>query len=765
MKSRLITWLLAGMVLVSGTGVRGELSGDIVETLQNLPLTFTPNVGQWDSQVLFQADAGPVTIWITRTGITYQMTRRSVAATSGSPRGGQYEQLLLRVTLPGAREEFVAVGEESIERHTNFLIGNDPRGWWTDLPGYRAVCLSQVYPGIDLRFYGRGDGLLEYDFIVAPGADPGLIRINYDGAESMTVNEAGELVIGTPWNRVIEKCPQIFQASSDGRSSVTGAYRLVDRFCFGFEIGDYDPTRPLVIDPTLAYSTYLGGGGSDIIEDMVVDATSSVYVTGYTSSRNFPLQTPYQTTFAGIDAFVSKLSFAGDALVFSTYLGGMWDDYGRGIAVGSNGRIYVTGETESSNFPIMNAADPTLAGEKFDAFVTVLNASGNSLVFSTFLGGAMDDYGRDIAVSPAGTVYVTGETKSTDFPTLNPFQAALASSNKPDAFVTMYSATGVVSGSTYLGGAGDDYGQAIAWADTGGVGIAGKTNSANFPLQNPLQSTLQGATDIFFARFNAAGNGLVYSSYLGGSANELLGGLVFGSGGAATLTGSTESADFPIVAELQTDQTGWDAFISRVTPDGSALQFSTYLGGVSADYGQAVALDAATGTIYLTGETFSNNFPTVDPYQSGLNGTSDVFVAGISADGSTLNLSSYLGGSTGLDYGTSVGFSGSLFVAGYTYSTDFPMQAAFQDSHRGGNTDGYIARMILHPICADINGNGSGPDIADLVYMVAFMFQGGPEPPLPAACDINGDGSIADIADLVDLVTYMFQGGSAPSCW
>jgi len=448
------------LLLRIGRSESPELQRQVaVRNLSSMPLAFTENEGQWDDQALFRANAGGVTMWFTQNGTYYQFTRRIPRTPVGAqglapwaysrtplrndPPGrfdhepDSIETMAIKTSFVGANLNPEVVGEGLMEYKCNYFIGNDPAEWYTDVPNYRAVCLKEVYPGIDLRYYGNGRQL-EYDFVVSPGADPAKIAIRYDGALSLSVNSNGELVVKTEWGEVIEQRPVVYQTQGDQRIPLEGTYKVSENHSFAFALGDdYDPKLSLVIDPTLVYSTYLGGNDDEVATDIAIDANGNAYVTGYTLSSDFPTSNPYQTDQPGIDVFVTKLNSTGNGLVYSTYLGGSgnemidnwWWDHGPSIAVDGSGSAYISGYTESTDFPTQNPYQTDQPAA--DAFITKLNGAGNGLVYSTYLGGDGWDGGYAIAIDGSGNAYVTGSTWSDNFPTQNPYQTY-----KPSAIPT-----------------------------------------------------------------------------------------------------------------------------------------------------------------------------------------------------------------------------------------------------------------------------------------------------------------------------------------
>jgi len=470
---------------------------------------------------------------------------------------------------------------------------------------------------------------------------------------------------------------------------VGGEYRLIDGTRVGFKIEQYNSSYPLVIDPVLKYSTYLGGNGDDAGTGIAIDSNDDAYVTGWTLSSNFPTRNPIQGSHAGNwDVFVTKFNVAGNTLVYSTYLGGDGEDRSPSIDVDSNGDAYVTGLTSSSNFPTRNPIQGSHAGN-WDAFVTKFNAAGNVLAYSTYLGGNVDDAGTDIAIDSNGNAYVTGYTDSSDFPTRNPIQGSHASNW--DAFVTKFNAAGnALVYSTYLGGNDLDDGCGIAVDSYGDAYVTGYTDSSDFPTRNPFQGSCAGDFDAFVTKLNAAGNTLFYSTYLGGNGDDRGFGIAVDSNSDAYVTGWTLSSDFPTRNPIQGSNAGdFDAFVTKLNVAGNTIAYSTYLGGNGDDRGFGIAVDS-NDNAYATGWTGSSNFPTLNPFQESYAGNRDAFVTKFNAADNTLAYSTYLGGNgddRGL--GAAVDSNDDAYVTGSTYSSNFPTLNPFQESY-AGNEDAFV---------------------------------------------------------------------------
>jgi hypothetical protein len=570
----------------------------------------------------------------------------------------------------------------------HFLIGAVPDPNPEDVPSFGEIIYRELYPGIDLS-YGSENGRLKSEFHVRSGADPGSIRLQYEGAERVEIDALGALVLHTAAGILREEAPETYQIAHGRREPVASRFRIQIDGAVTFDVGAYDRERTLIIDPVLTASTYLGGSGFENATAVAVDSTGYIYVAGWTDSSDLRTVNALRpTSGGGVDAFVAKFSPDGKTLIYCTYLGGNGDDRAFGLAVDSAGNAYVTGWTYSTNFPF---AQNSYSGGR-DAFIAKLNASGSAVAFSAYLGGSGADSGNAIAVDAAGNAYITGDTTSTNLPVLNAFQTV--SRGQSEVFVAKFGPLGTLLYSTYIGGAGDDFGRSIAVDGAGNAYVTGSTTSTNFPTMNAFQQTSGGNQDVFVAKLNTYGTALVYSTYLGGSGGTL-GSPEYGTGiavdvsGAAYVTGVTSSANFPLMAPLRsTFGGGVDAFVAKLNASGNGLAYSTYLGGSSLDYGQAIGVDPA-GNVYVAGYTASTDFPVVGALQGTNAGRYDGFIAQISPGGGLLVQSTYLGGS-GSDaiYGLAVR-NGGIYVAGQTQSTDFPLQNAVQ-TLIGGAMDGFM---------------------------------------------------------------------------
>jgi len=674
-----------------------------------LPLSFEMNEGQADSGVSFFSRGPGYGIFFSpdkvRLVLHYALTQSKLEIPVFHKNPTNYGVDLINMELNNANINSNIEPMDKLPGVCNYFIGNDRTKWHTGIKLYSGVKLTNIYPGIDLKYYGN-QGQLEHDFTVTPGVDPGIIQWKISGTENKNINESGDLVLKTPHGEVDWKSPQCYQWVDGQKQVVEGHYSLLPGDLIGFKIGIYRKDLPLVIDPYLVYSTYLGGSNRDSISGIAVDASGDAYVYGYTSSINFPTITgAFQTSLKGSsNLFVTEFNPSGSALIYSTYIGGSGIDISYGMVLDGSNNVYITGQTDSPDFPMVNAYQTTTGG----VFVSEVNPTGNGLVYSTYLGGG-GDIGYGIAVDGTGSAYVTGLTKSTTFPTVNPFQAAFAGSIG-NAFITKFSPGGnTLDYSTYLGGSlggslgTGDAGSAIAVDGTGAAYITGSTKSTNFPTLNPYQATLNGSQNAFVTKINPVGNTLAYSTYLGGNNGSVLGlsgnSIAVDSSGCAYVTGSTNATDFPILNAFQSANGGGgtDAFLTKFNPAGNSVAFSTYLGGNGDDIGFGIALDPSND-IYLAVYTSSTNMPMVNPIQSTLPGSGSIFVGEFTPTASSLIYSTYWGGSS-YDEPDAIALdnSGDAYVAGTMIGGTFPTVNPYQASYGGGVWDGFVFEIANGP--------------------------------------------------------------------
>jgi hypothetical protein len=663
-----------------------------------LPLSFVPNRGQTDARVRYSAQAPGLGFFLTRDKAVLSLTK-----------GKRGTALELRFVGANPHPRIVPGRRGSGE--VNYLTGSQRK---TGLPTYGEVTYRDLWPGIDMIFRGQG-GKLKYEFHVAPGADPSRIRLSYAGTDGLSLARTGDLLIATALGSLRDSRPRTYQRADGHLTRVESSYALSGSgSSYGFTLGSYDPNRPLVIDPGLAYSTYLGGTGSDSGYGIAVDSSGNAYVSGSTGAADFPTTAGAFDTSQNVpdDIFVAKLNPTGTALSYSTYLGGSSYDYGYSIAVDASGSAYLSGSTNSADFPTTAGAFDSTANGGRDAFVTKLNPTGSALSYSTYLGGRGDEAGG-IVVDASGSAYISGFTYSTDFPTTGGASDTTANGDA-DGFVTKLNPTGsALSYSTYLGGSSFDS-AAIAIDGSGSAYVTGSTYSTDFPTTpGAFDTTANGDDDAYVAKLNATASALTYSTYVGGAGYDSGGGIALDAGGSAYLTGSTESADFPTTAgAFDTTKNGFfaaDPFVTKVNPTGTALSYSTYLGGRGRDGGSEIAVDAS-GSAYVNGQTISNEFPTTAGAFDTTNptGNFNTFVTKLNPAGSALSYSTYLGGSANeTQGGMAVDASGDVYVTGSTGaadngSNDFPTTAGAFDTtfntNQAGASDAFVAKLSTTPL-------------------------------------------------------------------
>lgn len=672
--------------------------------LPSLPLSFVPNVGQADPAARFTLSAGPMAVALTRAGPRFLL---------GSTEG-RVPPAEVRLSFPGANPSPALEPFAQLPGRINLLRGADPAAWRRDIPTYAEVRYRELYPGIDLAYRGEG-GTLKSEFLVAPGADPAAIRMRYQGAAAVALQPDGSLRIDSAHGALREAPPLLYQRIDGRRRLVAGRYRLLGDGLVGFQVGPYDQSHPLVIDPIVTYGTFLGGGGTDRASGIAIDPAGNIYIGGRTLSADFNTRSPIDGSYGGGingDAFIAKFDPTGATLIYATYIGGSESDIGTRVAADSAGNAYLTGNTFSDDFPTKDAYQPQ-KGVNADAFVVKLSPDGSAFIYATFLGGNSNDRGADIAVDNAGNAYLTGSTSSTDFPTRNAYQSGPnfpIRGSSSDAFVSKFTPSGGLSYSTYLGGSSfeniDLYTGSIAVDSQGRAVVAGLTTSDDFPTKNAVQETYGGGTtpsiggDMFIAKLTSAGSSLVFSTYLGGSGDDAARALLhlaLDPSGNVYVTGSTNSTDFPVANALQPQYGGGlsDAFVASYTADGAQLRYATYLGGAGLDDGSGIIV-AADGTAYTTGLTVGQPFPiTTRLGGQCVTGVFQSYLAGITPDGAGLRFATLVGGCLGntTTYDLAIDGQGRLYLTGDTNAEDLSVRGGPQLESRGG-LDAFILRVV-----------------------------------------------------------------------
>lgn len=735
-----------------------------------LPLSFESNKGQTDAGVHFLAHPDDSTLFLKPTEAVFSMPvdpparpnrKNSVLPEHKARKAAKSAYVALRMQMIGANPDAAPFTRQPLAGRINYFIGKDRSRWQTGVPTFGQVGFRGVYPGIDLVYYGN-QKRLEYDFVVAPHANPKQIQLRFAGADKVRLDADGDLVVRAQGRELHWQKPVVYQNNAAGKQKVAAHFRLktLPNGQTGVRIAlrSYDTARALVIDPILSYSTYLGGGHQnstrgDAATGIAIDSSGNAYTTGFTSSTDFPT-TPgaFQQTLPRLQyAFVTKFNPTGTALVYSTYFGGtaVGGEGATGIAIDTSGNAYVTGYTYSSDFPTTPGAfqptKPATGVNNYNAFVTKLNPSGSALVFSTYLGGTTNDFTNAIAIDSGGNAYITGNTSSIDFPTT---PGALQMTNrsgvgKNSAFVTKLNSTGTALGySTYLGGTGGgstypgDQGAGIAVDSSGSAYIVGTALSKDFPTTpaalQPTNNALSGRLTAFVSKLNPAGDALVYSTYLGGHNSEVGTGIAVDSAGNAYITGDAASTDFPTTPgafqptkKIVGDVT--NAFVAKLDPTGSALLYATYLGGsgsaIAGDNSKGVAIDSS-GNAVVTGSTGSPDFPTTPgAFQRVKTSPTGIyaFVTRLNSTGTALIYSTYLGGGVkSVAQAIALDSRDTAYVAGYTQDFNFPVTPNAFQSKKGGLFDlallnAFVTKLSTIPVSPDFNSDG----FADLLLQNA----------------------------------------------
>ncbi len=724
-------WAL--LVVLGGTlAPLGAVPATRAKLLASLPLRFEENHGQDSRRAAKYVARGP--------GFLLGLAPSENWLTWGAAR--------IHTRLIGANRNARMQPEQRLSGLANYFLG-DRSHWRQDVAGYARIKHTGVYPGIDLVFHGE-QGRLEYDFLVAPKANPARIRLEVTGQDDLKIDENGDLVISTSAGEVRWKRPESYQEVDGKRISVTGKFVISSGRIVSFAVGTYDSSKRLVIDPTLSYATYLGGGGNDFARGIGVDGSGNVYVSGGTTSPNLPVLSAFQSSyrgggadFIGGDAYVAKFSPSG-TLIYITYLGGAADDVAMGLAVDSAGDAYITGFTVSFDFPVAGTPFQShfggSGGLSFtvfgDAFVAKLSPAGNQLLYSTYLGGSQDDIGTAIAIDVSGNAYVTGSTISRNFPvTSGAYQTTLRGGNlnrlEPccggpfinagDAFVVKLDPSGSsVPYATLIGGSSDELAWAIALDGAGNVYISGFTLSSNFPTTaGAYQRTFGGVDpqtyyfvtgDGFIAKFDPTLTNVIYSTYFGGQGDEFITGIAVDSAGDVYFTGYSSTMNLPtapgapqsayagyVLLPFLIEYLSGDAIVGKLNPSGSTLLYLTYLGGNRNDAAFSIAIDGA-GDAYVTGFTDSTNFPvTQDAMQTLMAGDGgsdpyfplgDAFLTVVNPTGTRLLYSTLFGGTQDeVALGMAL-FGGQVYLAGNTYSSNLRTTSAAAQSSFGGAQQG-----------------------------------------------------------------------------
>lgn len=670
------------------------------EAFARMPICFEANQGQADSSARFVSAVGGPRLLLSP-------SRATIGLRQSSPAGDEPLSMQLVSADPNAEVR----GLDLLTTRANYFIGNDPSSWHTNIPTYARVICEKVYPGVDMIYHGS-EGQLEYDFVVEPGANAGLIRLRFEGANKTAVDPVGNLIVQAKDTQVRHNKPVAYQEVDGVREDVRAAFSLFPDGTAGFQIGEYDKTRELVIDPVLVFSTYLGGSAADSGTGIFVDSEGSAYVLGDSRSSDFTHGTPDNS-----DIFIGKLSANGGAFTYA-FFGGSKHDSATGLAVDADGNTYISGSTQSDDLAGPNSINSALSGPS-DALVIRFNLD-NGFSYSTIVGGAGDETGVSIAIDDAGNAYISGKTTSIDFPPVNAIQPAYGGGDS-DAFVSKIAPDGAsLVYSTYLGGSGTENlsgRTGIAVDSAGNAYATGDTQSTDFPLKDPLRSSKTGnesSLDAYVSKIDPTGAAFVYSTYAGGSEDDTGLGIAADSSGNAYVVGSTLSTTFTGSASTRPSTGTTDAFVAKLNASGSALSYLTFIGGVTGDESANAIVVDASGNAYVTGAA-GEGFQTVMSVQSYFaGGEEDALVARLSPAG-TVNFSTYLGGDGGeAGLGIAVDSAGSIYVTGSTDSEEYLTRAPIREEN-AGETDLFVSKI-------DPNTSSDVPVIYDVRIIGKLMF-------------------------------------------
>lgn len=676
------------------TKVSSEASHmDAHQLSKRIPFYFIENKGQTHQEVRYYLYRPDYRVFFTKEGVYFGLNKTQPASNK------QTMSEWVKIIPVGMDKNVDIIGIQAGKGHVNYYLGKDPKNWHPHISTYAKVVYREAYPGIDIQFYGTQKGL-EYDIVLKPGADPAKVRFKYKGAESIGLAQNGDLITRISGRTALrQSIPMIYQDVNGKRVFVNGNFHLAKNcndWIYSFEIDSYKTHLSLVIDPlVLVYSTYLGGSELDYGWSIDADEEGNAYITGYTNSPDFPSTSSLQPELNdSYDAFITKIGPDGD-LIFSTYIGGSGREYCNGIAVSWQGNPYIIGYTNSADFPTRpNNLQPNINGPT-DAFIVRLTAGG-ALVLSTYFGGSEWERGESIAVDHDGNFYITGKTSSPDLPTRWAYQSDLNGSN--DIFVAKINSSGSeLLYSTYLGGSDSESAIDIAIDDFENVYIVGESMSSDFPIVNAFQPEKKNQYyDGYVLKLSTSDNQLIYSTYLSGSNDTVspsINAVAVDEDGNAFVTGKTESDDLPVLNAFQPQLQGECSAYVTKIDTSGGLLFSTYLGGTYIDMGEDIAVDSG-GNVYIAGTTFSDDFPVKDAVQDALDGPVAVFVTKMNATGTNIYYSTYLNGG-GCDNAKSIAVDSNddVYVAGLTGSSDFPIKNALQPEKAGGTIDAFVFKL------------------------------------------------------------------------
>jgi gliding motility-associated-like protein len=697
-----------------------NIESNLAQTEIDFPQTrhfFIENKGQWPKQVKFLARLGGMNCWITDSGVVYDYYRIDRNYSMDSiirllpHEKDEFERThtsckgqVVRMDYEGINLNAEKQGTDKSEAYYNYFIGNDSTKWASYVGLYGELIVKDAYFGIDIRYY-FDSGQIRYDYLVKPGADIASISFSLIGADDVTVNEPGELIIQTSLGEV--KHGRLFAYQKIGKEKREVICRFVRKEDgnFGIIASSYEKGSILVIDP-LVWSTFLGGMENDFVYSFTLDKNSNVSFTGFTNSATYPTTTGvYDNTQNGNeDIIVTKLNSNASSLIYSTFIGGNRQENGISLDADLSDNLVLTGLTYSTNFPTtLNAFDRTFNSPAFggsDIIVVKINSNGTSLIFSTYLGGSSSDGGYSVLLDDKGNSYISGATKSTNFPTTNGALQRTFSGGNDDAIISKFDPTGsLLAYSTYLGGAKDDLGNAIVIDNSYNIIVSGVTSSLDFPTTSGVYDQIyNGDNDGFISKIDSIGSSLIFSTFIGGSNGEWARTIALDNSMNIYISGETWSTDYPITLNAydRTHDSLNDIVISKFNPTCTKLESSTYLGGRWSDCAFSIALDI-DNNIYITGNTASSNYPvTSDALFRYLNGINDVIISVINSDLSKLIYSTYLGGSNIEDsWCIKVDSNRIAYILGMTQSADFPVTPGVIDNKYDSLWDIFLSKIDM----------------------------------------------------------------------
>lgn len=690
-----------------------SLAQDIQTTKENQNSKFfIENKGQWDDRALFLSKMQNLNFWITPNGVVYDYYRIEKNEkkfnddlTPNENYGSitkHYGHIVFSKFLNSNPNPIVEKNDIK-ETYHNYFIGDDQTKWKTNVPLFSNIVLKNIYQGIDVSYFYQEDNV-RHDFIIAPNANPYQIKYKFEGQQKLSITGNGDLIVHTSLGEIVHTKLFAFQEIGNAKQPVDCKFVIEQDNIVRFELGNYDKNKTLIIDPVVrTFSSYLGSTSTDYAQSTTIDLSGFVYITGYTLSSAFPVTAgAYQTIISTTpDAFVTKMNATGSALVFSTFLGGNGDDRAVAIKVDANSTIYLAGYTTSTNYPVTTGAFRTTNSGGNDVFATRLSAAGNSLLQSTYIGGSSTELAYGMTIDNSGSMYITGYTASTNYPvSVGAFRTTNSGGN--DVFLTKLNPGGqTLAYSTYIGGSSTDIAYGVEIDQFGAAYVTGYTASTNYPVTAGAYHTVYTATDPFLTKFNSTGTALIYSTLMPGNSTDIAWGIAVDNQQQATIVGYTFSTlNFPLVNAFRTTYLSGEAFMTKFNSSGNGLIFSTYFGGNSSDYFYDVVVDIE-GLLYAAGYVSSTDitvtFDAAQPFSGG--GTEGILVQ-VSPTGA-LRYSTYIGGSsTDQAYWyqcMDINQVNEVAVAGYTFSTNFPVSATAYQRVASSTPDGFIQQYAFDP--------------------------------------------------------------------